>query len=255
MRMAEVTPVQGLLLRAAMYELLAVGYTYPGAAQRQRVQELAAGLAPWIDLVDPVWSDRLRQFGEHVGAAVAAEMEAEFNRLFSGAMDAVPHETAYDPDIFRKQAALADIAGFYRAFGFQVADGGRWQPDHIGVELEYGAILLQRAARALEHCWEEQVEICADALRKFLLEHLGRWASAFTSDLERQANLPFYQHLARVTREWVEAELAALGLQPDRLRARQVSADDLELPTCGGCTGCGPAGPVAGAPCPLPLKP
>lgn len=246
------SPAEGLLLRAAMYELLAVGYAYPDAGWRQRLLDLAAELAPWVGLLDPQWPGRLAALQAAASATDPAAAEADFNRLFSGGMDAAPLETAYEPDIFRKQHALADMAGFYRAFGFQLPAATRWQPDHLGVQMEFCAILLQRTALALEQDWGEQVEICVDALRKFLGDHPGRWATAFAADLSRAAREPFYQHLAAVTSSWVELELRILDLAPDRLRARKIDPGDLELPTCGGCSGCGPQGPVPGAPCPLP---
>lgn len=244
-----ITPLEGLLLRAAVYELLAVGYSYPSDEQRQRVQNLASELEPYVGLIRPEWPQWMEQLGNSLQGISLEDQVAEFNRLFSGSMEAVPYETAFDPDIFRKQHALADIAGFYRAFNFQVAQGSRWQPDHIGVELEYCSVLLQRTAQAMHNQWEEQASVCVDALRTFLLEHLGRWSASFAEDLQRQTVLPFYQQMARFTREWLEVELTALDLEPDRLRSRQVYADDLQVPSCGGCTGCGPEGPT-GDPCP-----
>lgn len=243
---AQLTPVEGLMLRAALYQLLAHGFAYPGPAQRRQVLEMAAELSPWAGMIDPRWADRLGQLAQSLEAAEHETVEAEFNRLFSGAMAVAPYETAYERDIFRKQNALADIAGFYRAFGFAVVEASRWQPDHVGVQLEYCAILLQRTAQAVEQNWEEQTAICVDAFRKFLAEHLGRWSDAFAADVDRAAALPFYRLMAELTREWLALEMQVLEVEPDRLSSRHVAADDGEAPTCGGCTGCGPEGPPAG---------
>lgn len=242
------SPAEGLTLRAGMYQLLAWGYLYPNQSQRQRVLDLAGNLAPWAGLISPDWAGRISQLRDSAASMSETAAEAEFNHLFSGAMAAAPYETAYEPDIFQKQHALADIAGFYRAFGFQVPDQSRWQPDHVGVQLEYCSILLQRMAYAVQQGWEEQAAVCADGLRKFLLGHLGRWSAAFADDLANITQVTFYRDLANATREWVELELAALGLAPDRLRSRQVYSDDLDLPVCGGCTGCGPAGQTQSCP-------
>lgn len=236
--MQQLSVVEGLMLRAGLYRLLALGYSYPGAAGRDELIELAEGLAPWLGLIGPNWAGRLERLAEAATETPDEQREAEFNRLFSGAMAAAPYETAYERDIFRKQASLADMAGFYRAFGFTVADASRWQPDHIGVQLEYCAILLQRTAQATEQSWEEQAAICVDALRKFLQDHTGRWTGALAGDLERAATLPFYQELAGLTRDWVALEVTALELEPDLLASRQLQNEDCEAPSCGGCTGC-----------------
>lgn len=235
----ELSAVEGLMLRAGVYRLLALGYAYPDAANRDEMMEMAEGLAPWLGLIGPEWAGRLEALADLLTDTADEEREAEFNRLFSGAMAAVPFESAYERDIFRKQAGLADIAGFYRAFGFALPDSTRWQPDHIGVQLEYCSVLLQRTAHATQESWEEQGAICVDALRKFVEEHPGRWADAFTGDLERASRLPVYRELAALTRDWLALEIGALELQPDRLKSRHVLAEDCETPSCGGCTGCG----------------
>lgn len=239
----QLTVAEGLMLRAGIYRLLAQGYAYPGAAQRDDLIVMAEGLAPWLSEMGPQWAGRLERFATVLTETDDAEREAEFNQLFSGAMAAAPYETAYERDIFRKQATLADIAGFYQAFGFVVAEGNRWQPDHLGVQLEFCAIVLQRTAYAMAESWTEQSEICVDALRKFLNDHTGRWADALAGDVERSASLSFYQELASLTRDWVALEVRALELEPDALLSRHILEEDSLPPACGGCTGCGPEGP------------
>lgn len=239
------TPVDALLVRGATYELLALGYAYPQARQRERIGDLSRQLEPWVAAVHPDWPDRLRQLRRTLEETPEEEQVAEWGRLFSGAVAAAPFESAYEPDIFRKQQAMADAAGFYRAFGLELPAASRWQPDHVGVELEFCAVVLQRAAHAMGQGWAERLETCIDALRKFLQDHLGRWTDAFAAALTQAATLPFYQHLAGMTRAWVELEVQAQGLAPARLTARQAYADDGQLPTCGACAGCGPDGPPA----------
>lgn len=235
-----------LILRAGIYQFLALAYAYPLPGVAERLKALADALESWMREAVPGGPVSPACVAECVAVRAEAEREAEFNRLFSGAMAVAPHETAYERDIFRKQASLADIAGFYRAFGFELPGETRWQPDSAGVEMEFCSILLQRQARALEEGWPERVGVTADAYRGFLEDHLGRWVEAFAGDLERTAELEYYRRLAAMTRAWVGLELAEMGVEPDRLSSRQVYSDDLETPTCGGCTGCGPEGPVAG---------
>lgn len=251
-----VTPFEALLVRGAMYQLLALGYVYPAAEQREQIQELTSQLEPVVGAIHPDWTERVRRLRELWDEAGEDALEAEWGRLFSGAVEAAPYESAYERDIFRKQHTMADSAGFYQAFGFQVPGGSRWQPDHVGVELEFCSIVLQRTAHALEQGWQERTGLCVDALRKFLQDHLGRWSDAFAADVQKMATLPFYQHLAEVTRLWVALEVEAQGLEPDRLKARKIYADDAELPTCGGCTGCGPDGvPLGDVPMGCPQSP
>jgi len=89
--------------------------------------------------------------------------------------DLSPYETSYEPRpgvSGGKPFQLADIAGFYRAFGFEVS-GER--PDHIVPELEFAALLCAKEAYARICGEEEGAEVCAEARRKFITEHLGAW--------------------------------------------------------------------------------
>src|SRR6185503_4152613 len=51
---------------------------------------------------------------------------------------------------------LADLAAFYRAFGLEMAEAAAERPDHLGMELEFMAVLAAREAFALEHQLDEE---------------------------------------------------------------------------------------------------
>lgn len=85
------------------------------------------------------------------------------------------YETSYEPGPGSSGGPtfqMADIAGFYRAFGFEVS-GER--PDHIVPELEFLALVLVKEAYALMAGDGGGAEICATARRKFVTGHPGRW--------------------------------------------------------------------------------
>lgn len=97
-----------------------------------------------------------------------------------------PHETGHDAGTGAAGGmtfVLADIAGFYRAFGFQVA-GER--PDHIVPELEFMALLHVKEAYALASSDEDGARVCADARRKFVQEHLGVWLPRLSQRIDEQ---------------------------------------------------------------------
>lgn len=73
---------------------------------------------------------------------------------------------------------MADIAGFYRAFGFEVS-GER--PDHIVPELEFVALLLVKEGYARMSGEIEGAELCATARGKFVAEHVGAWLPSFAA--------------------------------------------------------------------------
>ena len=89
--------------------------------------------------------------------------------------DVPPYETSYEPgpgSTGGKTFQMADIAGFYRAFGFEVR-GQR--PDHIAPELEFMALVMVKEAHASLSGQIEAADVCAAARGKFIHEHLGAW--------------------------------------------------------------------------------
>lgn len=232
-----------LIIRAGLYQLLALGYGYPSPSQRAQVAGLAAELAALVDGGAGPGGDRpvglgaaLAEVADTWAEVTVTELEGDFNVLFSGNLACPPHETAYEPDVFRRQRALADIAGFHHAFGFDVGEATRWQSDHIGVETEFCSIVLQRQAGAVEQGWDEAADVCADALASFLTDHLGRWHRSLASLLVDTAVTAAYRALALLTRAVVDTEVEGLGLRPEPLAARPRGfADDDEVPNCGGC--------------------
>lgn len=232
-----------LLARARTYQALALGYDYPAPAQRARLTALLDEPARWASVLGEAWPALLADLGSQARTAAQDAVERDFNRLFSGTVECSPHETSYEPDVFARQRALADLAGFYQAFGFGLGEPSRWQPDHVGVELEFAAIVLQRHAAALVEGWDEPARVCDEALRAFLLDHTGRWHAAFSRHLGRLAATPLYRTLAEVTGRWIDRELRAFRLHPRPLADRPRSAvDDDTPPACGTC----PVAPVQG---------
>jgi nitrate reductase assembly molybdenum cofactor insertion protein NarJ len=88
------------------------------------------------------------------------------------------YETEYchwkDPTYRAQQ--MADIAGFYRAFGLETSADRPERPDHIALELEFLAFLLEKRCATAE---PEQIEVCDDARAKFVQDHLVWWAPTF----------------------------------------------------------------------------
>lgn len=114
----------------------------------------------------------------------------------SGGLRCSPNETAHTADTPQhamvKNFELADIAGFYRAFGVEVEPGTE-RPDHIGAQLEFMHLLAVKEIVAEQAGGsDEQAQICRDAQRAFLRDHLGRWSGRLAARLDTTADGPFY---------------------------------------------------------------
>lgn len=98
---------------------------------------------------------------------------------------------------------LAEIAGYYQAFGMHVCHD---RPDHVVAELEFLAFatLLESDARAVVD--EERAEIAASAARSFLRDHIGRWLRPWSERVAVEPDLNPWHAVARLAADLVDHE-------------------------------------------------
>lgn len=132
---------------------------------------------------------------------------------------------------------LADIAGFYRAFGLDLQPSLNERQDHIGVEAEFMQFLCLKEAYALTkgHS-KEQVALCREAQMKFLGEHLGQWAFSFVERLEMKADGNVYGLTGRLLTAFLALEMRTFGLDPGEAGSPVfVEPPEDETPGCEEC--------------------
>jgi TorA maturation chaperone TorD len=162
--------------------------------------------------------------------------EANFGLL--GGSKCPPYETEYVPSkfAFQRSNMLADIAGFYRAFGLQSSTVHADRPDHVARQCEFLAQLIELERQALRKATPEgqaQAEICQQALARFLHEHAAWWLPAFARLLARQNPGGFYEAIAEFLAALVAAERALAGVQPSHVEAEPSAIETLDQ--CSGC--------------------
>jgi nitrate reductase assembly molybdenum cofactor insertion protein NarJ len=112
------------------------------------------------------------------------DLQSEYIAIFDNGREANPiYETEYDRRrSFAKGNELSDIAGFYQAFGFELDSNaeGMEMLDHVGIELEFYALMLMKLIHLSENNDQQGVEIVNDGRKKFLKAHLGRFVSAIS---------------------------------------------------------------------------
>ena len=196
---------QTALRRAQVYHFLSQAFLYPDENWVEDLPLLAeileeAGLLAGWDIQPTAWNYPLE--------ALQAE-----HRLAFGLTGSLCYETEFGlPHEFRQSQEMADIAGFYRAFGFNIGGKVRERPDHVSAELEFMHILALKEAYAAENGVAEHVEICVEAQRKFLQEHLGQWVGLFAESLKQSATDGPFVALARFGSTLVLADAGRLGV-------------------------------------------
>jgi DMSO reductase family type II enzyme chaperone len=230
--------------RGAVYALLARAFAYPEPAHLAAIREIGTALPA-------VREPRYAAAVTLAAATPAPEvLVTAFVRLFTHGVsrDCPTFETAYTArDAFQQAQQMADIAGFYRAFGVRHAPGGE-RPDHISAELEFMYFLTLKEAYAREVLGGPRVHQCRRAQALFLRDHLACWAPAFGRRVALLDPEGWYGRAGRLLVDWVEAECEALRVQP----ALTVAGPRLPWPepddgTCGTadtdgdpCAGCAP---------------
>lgn len=97
---------------------------------------------------------------------------------------------------------IADVAGFYRAFGFE-ARGER--PDHLSAQLEFLALVCVQEAGARLAGLEEEAGVCTRAREAFLRDHLA-WLPSFAERVRKASPRTALHHLVALVRQLMESE-------------------------------------------------
>ncbi|HET9958258.1 MAG TPA: molecular chaperone TorD family protein [Polyangiaceae bacterium] len=128
---------------------------------------------------------------------------------------------------------LADIAGFYRAFGLTPNEENAHEMlDHIAVELEFYSQLLIRQSALATARDAEGCEIVEDARRKFLHGHLGRFAGVIAKQPAVQ-ECPVYGPALAWCAALVQLECERLRVEPPPLDFFPLRETSEEEAMCG----------------------
>ncbi|MCA9519379.1 MAG: molecular chaperone TorD family protein [Myxococcales bacterium] len=165
--------------RGTRYKALSVALGYPNEA-----------LVSWF----PQWADELE------------ELQREYDRLFR-AENLLLYSGEYTAKSdFQSTNALADIEGFYAAFGVECE---LERADALTNELEFMHLLIFKEEYALREGLPEATEkaaICRDAQRAFFLDHLYPAAQAVGRQIALRSANSFYTTTAHELLQFLTQE-------------------------------------------------
>lgn len=227
------------LARECLYRFLASVLSSPGTQPWQLVrdvanQQTALLAAEMLRDESPIPSGPLG-FGELPGQEMSLapvlihltrspeQQLADYEEVFGliSASEFPPYETEYcanNESFFRAQQ-LADVAGFFRAFGIEPGLKPSDRPDHICLELEFMAFVLLKKRLALvsddpDRC--EQADVCQQAATDFFRDHLAWWVTAFATGLQHKGGHGVYGMVGRFLAAFMAVERIRLGLPAPR---------------------------------------
>lgn len=166
--------------------------------------------------------------------ASSEELNAEYERTFGLLVTAAcpPYETEYiDGKLsFQRSAELADIAGFYRAFGMDAGADSPERPDHLTLELEFMAVLIDLECRATN---DDQFQVSRKAQADFVRDHLSWWVPSFVRLLAKENPNGFLAVTGHFLCAFLPTERALLRVAPRLLPAQPSRLEQPE--ECAGC--------------------
>ena len=242
------TTIDEALARAVLYHALSVGLQTPTTARFQEIgahDHFTAAVTALEALKQPGYGAGFDAAAVHLASATvpdADRAESEFVRLFGhtarGLVSAC--ETEYGPDnAFSQPQQLADIAGYYLAFGLGPVTASESRVDHIACELEFMDFLNRKHAILLaggfaDPAGLETIEATERAERTFMRDHLGRFGRAFATRLVVEDRDGYFGALGQTLLALLTAECARLGVEagPTDLAVRPEEPDDTPM-ACG----------------------
>lgn len=218
------------LARGVLYGALALALQPPDPNGVSRLESPDAGqalgdAAALLDAADGRLRHATARFLLEVGAEGADDRARRFTRLFGHITRGMVclYETEYGTGtVYGQPQMLADIAGYYRAFGLQPAGDTRGRPDHVGCECAFMEYLSLKEAYCLEAIEtgppagespdRETLLETRRVAQIFLRDHLGRFGVAFAHAAVRADEEGFYASAARLLLRLIELDCERLGI-------------------------------------------
>lgn len=167
-------------------------------------------------------SEAYKMISEYIAACTNDDLDdlaADYAKTFLAAGEAsgqaaFPYESIY---VSKKHEiggrTEQETLALYALHGWEPSKNMyRTMNDHIGLELEFMAVLCEEQLLACNTNNSNRAAMSLGEQKEFLETHL-RWAGAFCMDVNKFAQTTFYQGIAKLTSEFLaqEKELLAMG--------------------------------------------
>lgn len=149
--------------------------------------------------------NRLREFANPADNLL--NLEIEYTRLFINAFPTVvvpPYGSLYLENSKEVLGdSTAEVLKIYNQAGLTVTpDNDCWLADHIAVELEFAAYLLQSAAEE-----KDEENTYQELWRKFSRKFLWSWTPQFFTKVAQETEQGFYREAAELAKDFLLYEL------------------------------------------------
>lgn len=238
------------IARSAAYGVIAHGFRYPDEewfvllSDESRWQKWPG----WIESLDKDVYQALVAIrlliADRDAKTATPQLQSSFSSSFGHSVRGAcpPYELEYGlGEIVQRASDLADVSGFYAAFGMELGGLVNERPDHVSVEAEFMAVLCTKEAYGIDHGESELCDAVRSAQREFLESHLGQWTPAFLRRVQESQRSGFYLRLADFAIAFLhsECERFEVGLGSPYLELRPADPTAETTQSCGVPNECG----------------
>jgi TorA maturation chaperone TorD len=241
---------EAALARATLYRLLAQAFRHPGHDWQAEWDGIARGGGAALEVLESTSE------GARASAASSAALCEAFDLAWAASRDperircdharlvghspragTTPYETEWTGAAgeILQYHLLADLSGFYHAFGLELAHVCDERHDHLSIELCFLGFQSVKEADAEERGSAERAAFVRETQRKFLEQHLLRWAPSFCARTKREDPDGFYGRAAVLLARFLETERSFFAL-PYEEGFHELRSSSLALEDC--CVGC-----------------
>lgn len=175
--------------------------------------------------------------------SLVEQLAIEYTTLFANSGGFPPVESVRLFGRFKQEPNFETMQA-YRRLGF-VLRPGRFEvfADQLGVELMFVAELLERSAEALEAGDSADAKRLDKEIKRFWVQHLGRWVRGYAQLIERSAEHSYFREMARFLRGFATEEIEAMELRVEDADQARLVVPKAEVkvefnpdePVCNGC--------------------
>jgi putative dimethyl sulfoxide reductase chaperone len=165
----------------------------------------------------------LRQSVDNQDTSVA-KMKEDYLSLFTGAGSplAPPYESVYrsrEHLMFDKQTS--EVREFYRSYGWESKFKGVIPDDHLGIELLFLTILLEKYIELEDYACEAELK---NEISRFIEDHILSWVPQWNEDIIKNGRTIGYQGISTLIYACVED---ILGLMKKDKNIKSIRSSDL----------------------------
>jgi len=170
-------------------------------------------------------------------------LACEYAVLFVAAGGCPPVESIRLTGRYQQQPYF-ETREFYQKSGFKVV-AGKYAifEDQLGVQLSFLAELLDRSASALEAGDNAEYARLTKDIKRFWVQHPGKWVRGYATLLQRAAAHSFYREMGKLLGSFAEWEINLLGLKVEDMDGGKLKVPKAEIeyefdpdePVCDAC--------------------